>query len=739
MKKYLLLITTCLLTLAQGAWAQEAVSYLDRTWNGSAIVETPSTCTTYTEISGNKPSQEEVLKDGWYVVKSNASRKRLIIGSQTKANLIVCDGATLNSIITFNYTHTSDSYLHIYGQSEGTGKIVADASNDSKVAGIGGNGSSSSNYEKMSTLYVHGCQIEAHGGKYAAGVGGSYFLGSSYQWGKLYVYGGSIKAWGGKYAAGIGGGQDEDGIDITVYDGTVWGSGGTDAAGIGSGEQLASYKHGGTLTVYGGTVYGSGEGWGAGIGGGEDSNGADVKVYGGTVIAWAGKDAEDKSGCAFGSECGDGHRGSLTIGEKMKVRAGQTSSSLSLFTTGERVPACFYRPYAVIEPCNHPSGVTYTINNDGTHTSHCKHCAVSETAEHFNSDGNGTCVCGYKNGEDYYTITLATSSNGSYYEGVGVMANVGNNKTYTLPKCSNIPDGYEFAGWVVSPQSQANGIQPNEGETLLAAGSDLTVTASVSIFARYRQINISLADDSDNNATLVKYNGTKVASVTLQGRTLTKDGKWNTLCLPFALDGFSGTPLADATVKTLESATFADGTLTLNFEDATEMVAGKPYIVKWEAQTPDYVENPVFEGVTISDANNPVRTEVVGFMGIYAPYSTGADKTMLYLDTDNKLNYPNAEMTINAFRAYFQLVSALEDAGDVNGDGKVDVTDVTMMVDHILGKENASFIIGNADMNGDGEVNVTDVTMLVNVILGNSSLMPTNVVVTGADGIGYGN
>ena len=39
MKKYLLLITTCLLTLAQGAWAQEPVSYVNRTWDGSKVVE----------------------------------------------------------------------------------------------------------------------------------------------------------------------------------------------------------------------------------------------------------------------------------------------------------------------------------------------------------------------------------------------------------------------------------------------------------------------------------------------------------------------------------------------------------------------------------------------------------------------------------------------------------------------------------------------------------------------------
>ena len=487
MKKTILTTIVLLFAALQGVWAEdEVVNYLDRTWDGSKVVETPSTCSSYTEISGNNPSQEQALNDGWYVVKENASRKRIIIKAGKEVNIILCDGAKLNSIVTFE--HLGGIYgtrLHVYGQERGTGKLVADASNDEKNAGIGAN-TASDGYKRLGELYVHGGKIEARGGKYAAGIGGAWYLGHNYN-GEVYVYGGSIEAYGGKYGAGIGGGQNDDGADVTVYGGTVWASGGTDAAGIGSGEQTSGDRKGGKLTVWGGTVYGSGEGWGAGIGGGEDSDGAEVSINGGKVIAWAGRDAEGKSGCAFGSEDGDGHRGSLKIGQKMMVHAGQTSSSLSLFTTPERAPACFYRPYAVVEVCDHPSGLTYIINSDGTHTSHCKHCAVSETAEHYNSDGNGTCICGYKeDGEDYFTITIATCSNGTNYEGVSVY--VGNNKPYTLPECSNIPEGYKFAGWVVSPTCQENGIQPNEGETLLEAYSDYTVTGAVNIFARYQPL-----------------------------------------------------------------------------------------------------------------------------------------------------------------------------------------------------------------------------------------------------------
>jgi hypothetical protein len=431
----------------------------------------------------------------------------------------------------------------------------------------------------------------------------------------------------------------------------------------------------------------------------------------------------------------------------MKVGAGNNGSVERIYDADERKNACWYRSYAEISPCTHPSGITFTINDSDTHTSHCKHCSVSETAEHFNSDGSGTCVCGYKDGNEYHTITIATSSNDTYYEGVGVMANVGNDKPYTLPVCSTFPDGYDFAGWVVNPQSHNNGIRPNEGETLLPAGENITVTANVTIFARYRALEISLADDGDNHETIYNYDGRKATTVTLTGRTFYKDGNWNTLCLPFAVtdgdatDGvtFSSTPLEGATVLTLDNATFENSTLTLNFEETSAMEPGKPYLVKWASDTEHpTIVNPVFHGVTISNTSTSekaVVADIVTFKGEYAPLNIGeeGDLTILYLGADNTFRYPKGAMDINAFRAYIHANTSL---GDVNGDGVVNVTDVTMLVDNILGKSNDNFIMANADITRDGDITVTDVTALVNLILGGNSIV--KMVVNGADGITFG-
>ena len=56
--------------------------------------------------------------------------------------------------------------------------------------------------------------------------------------------------------------------------------------------------------------------------------------------------------------------------------------------------------------------------------------------------------------------------------------------------------------------------------------------------------------------------------------------------------------------------------------------------------------------------------------------------------------------------------------GDVNGDGRVSVTDVISMNSYILEEEPAQFIRKVADLNGDGKVTITDIVLVIDIILG---------------------
>lgn len=58
--------------------------------------------------------------------------------------------------------------------------------------------------------------------------------------------------------------------------------------------------------------------------------------------------------------------------------------------------------------------------------------------------------------------------------------------------------------------------------------------------------------------------------------------------------------------------------------------------------------------------------------------------------------------------------------GDVNGDGNVDVADITALASYILGEPSADFVLANADVNEDGSIDVADITAVATIILENA-------------------
>ncbi len=55
--------------------------------------------------------------------------------------------------------------------------------------------------------------------------------------------------------------------------------------------------------------------------------------------------------------------------------------------------------------------------------------------------------------------------------------------------------------------------------------------------------------------------------------------------------------------------------------------------------------------------------------------------------------------------------------GDVNNDGKVNITDVTVLINYLLSGNAAAVNVNAADVNEDTRVNITDVTVLINYLL----------------------
>ena len=184
-------------------------------------------------------------------------------------------------------------------------------------------------------------------------------------------------------------------------------------------------------------------------------------------------------------------------------------------------------------------------------------------------------------------------------------------------------------------------------------------------------LGFALFDDGDNSkaVALAAAAGGSI-DVKLVDRKLWKDGNWNTLCLPFDVT-IEGSVLDGADVRALDTNATGydhatgldDGTLYLNFtaEGAvTEIKAGTPYIIKWPAATPDNIENPVFQGVTVKNGLNDVTFTGGAFKGTYKKITyTEENKSILFLGADNTLYWPqpsgDTNPSIGACRAYFEL------------------------------------------------------------------------------------
>ena len=184
---------------------------------------------------------------------------------------------------------------------------------------------------------------------------------------------------------------------------------------------------------------------------------------------------------------------------------------------------------------------------------------------------------------------------------------------------------------------------------------------------------VLILDNAADNTTAIQALDGQTANVVLDGRTLYKDGSWNTLCLPFDLD-IAGSILDGDGVAAMEldaaTSNFDAGTLTLNFKPVTTLKAGKPYMVKWNNTGAD-IANPRFVGVTVDNsapATVAAADNSVTFVGTYSPVAIPAegDATKLFMSDASTLYYPNAAMTIGAQRAYFQLQGNIT-AGEPTG------------------------------------------------------------------------
>ena len=372
----------------------------------------------------------------------------------------------------------------------------------------------------------------------------------------------------------------------------------------------------------------------------------------------------------------------------------------------------------IIDCCSRVT-ITSSINGDGTNGGFV---AVNQTESKLTftrcaflgrmlgntAHSNGGFV-GW--GESVGSITFTQC----LFDPIRITMNPYNSKTFnrgTSPTFDiNKPSYFTYAGWGTDQGTQAVALTTapanlgNKGET---HGKMTLYDNALLCNGKYYVTNLGLYDNA-SNATLLRDADGKQISVTLSGRTLFKDGNWNTLCLPFDLSSAEVGPLLDGTSGKLmeldtegtydtDKKTGFDpttGTLRLYFKDAKEIKAGTPYIVKWnkpsgyDGNESDHdLTNHVFQNVKIDNSDKTLTRQTVEsadgrvqFIGTYSPVELPiGDKSNRFLGTSTNDNgtpddntddykqstlfYPsggnngdtdNPKYFVNACRAYFHV------------------------------------------------------------------------------------
>jgi len=625
------------------------VPYIERSWDSEnqkvvsttkilteeiGLNDTPTSETQYKRLKNSPGSYlylgtENSELHEYYVVSDDEVEFESFIVQGPNVHIILCDNAWLHLNSTLGVERgdpekVNTAYFHAQSSGPSMGKQTSgsiggsQASNGANIEIHGGNFDLQGNtgyaaiggqYDNNGNITIFDGHIKAIGGDDAAGIGGGYMCTN---YGNITIYGGSIDATG---SAGIGGGNGCLNGNLTIWDGAITAHGQGESAGIGSNQYSGDYGAG-TITINGGYIRAYGDTHGAGIGGGDGIRGGTLNVNGGRVDAYGGTDAAGIGG-------GEGGNGGIVN------------------INGGYVYAVGNDNGAGIGGGEDGAGADVTINGGviiataGENEDHP--CAIGRGSDADNSDGQLTFAddLGVFITENLYRSQKANR-----------VSDCRNNQYVRITECAH--GGATFS--IVD--GDKHGIA---GCNYCYAGDE------AHSFGSYGECSachlISLSDNADNSETLSHWTADNgLHAVTLSGRKLTKNGSWNTLCLPFSLT-LEGSPLDGATVKTLESSDFdsSTGTLTLSFSnDLTAIEAGKPYIVKWDSG--DAITSPVFQNVTLSNATSNVATDNADFTGIFSPMAIGGeDKSILYIGANNKLYYPSKAMTIKSCRGYFQL------------------------------------------------------------------------------------
>ena len=201
--------------------------------------------------------------------------------------------------------------------------------------------------------------------------------------------------------------------------------------------------------------------------------------------------------------------------------------------------------------------------------------------------------------------------------------------------------GYTFAGW--------NPVVP---ATMPA--ENITLTAQWDVNS-----SITLSDaDATLQSVLSALNDGNARNITIT-RSISRDGNYSTLCLPFDLDAaaIASSSLNGFVICELTDMWSVGNELRLLMTQKSSIAAGKPYLVRYAGEPTTAISPLVFYDVTVSaSVGGSTSAEGAIMHGVLEPtHLEVGNHNILFLMANNIITWPNVSHPMNAFRAYFDV------------------------------------------------------------------------------------
>ena len=280
----------------------------------------------------------------------------------------------------------------------------------------------------------------------------------------------------------------------------------------------------------------------------------------------------------------------------------------------------------------------------------------------------------------------------------------------------------------------ADGVSLNTNSAEMAPGETMQLAATVSPAnttnpaVSWSSTNNSIATvDGNGVVTAVAPGQCNIVATTADGSNRAASCQINVLSDVLYTDNAVGVPSGTIMLPIQLKNTSAITGLQFELQLPSGVTVAKDGADKFIATLSDRAVDQSISGSLLSNGNyqfvvfSGTSSALTGSEGAIAYVTLNVDESMVVGDYTIAVKEVELTKTDGTSLHHKDLTSKLTlteaMTGDINGDGKVTVTDAVGIVNYILHRAPSVFITKAADVNGDGNITISDAVGVVNIVL----------------------